>query len=237
MQIIPVLDIKAGQVVRGVAGRRSEYRPIVSKLTPYASPLEVAEAFRHHFNLTELYLADLDAIAGAVPDVGLYAALQDHGFRLWVDAGVRDLGQAQFLADAGVNSIVLGLETIQGPEVISDCRLQLGSDRLIFSLDLKAGKPLGDLSAWQAGDAFGIAEEAIARGVRRLLVLDLERVGVGEGAGTEAICRRLSTSHPDVQLIAGGGIRNQVDIDHFASCGVSAVLVASALHDGRLTPP
>jgi phosphoribosylformimino-5-aminoimidazole carboxamide ribotide isomerase len=237
MQIIPVLDIKSGVVVRGIAGRRSEYRPIVSQLTASSRPLDVAEAFRQHFNLTELYLADLDAIAGGEPAVALYAALQDHGFRLCVDAGVRDLSGATVLTEAGVSSIVLGLETVQGPQSLDDCRRQFDARKLIFSLDLKAGKPLGELSAWHSRDAFGIAEEAIACGIERLLVLDLERVGVGEGTGTEELCRRLSAMNPRLQLIAGGGIRNQADIDRLASCGVAAVLVASALHDGRLTPP
>lgn len=237
MQIIPVLDIKGGVVVRGIAGRRSEYRPIVSRLTASTSPLEVAEAFRRHFHFSELYLADLDAIAGAPPNTALYASLQERGFRLWVDAGVRESIRATLLADVGVNRIVLGLETIHGPDILTDCRSQLGADRLIFSLDLKAGKPLGDLSAWQSDDVLGIAEEAIACGIQRLLVLDLARVGVSEGTGTDELCRRLAVSHPDLQLIAGGGIRSQADIDHLAACGVAWVLVASALHDGRLTPP
>ena len=62
MPILPVLDLKQGQVVRGIAGRREEYRPIVSKLTTSSRPLDVARAFREHFRFDELYVADLDAI-------------------------------------------------------------------------------------------------------------------------------------------------------------------------------
>ena len=32
MEVIPVIDLLGGQVVRGVAGRRDEYRPIVSQI-------------------------------------------------------------------------------------------------------------------------------------------------------------------------------------------------------------
>ena len=67
MQILPVLDIMRGQVVRGVGGRRHEYRPIVSRLTASASPLDVAGAIRAHFGRDEFYLADLDPIAGGGP--------------------------------------------------------------------------------------------------------------------------------------------------------------------------
>ena len=36
--------------------------------------------------LADVYLADLDAIAGQPPDLGIYAHLRQDGFRLWLDA-------------------------------------------------------------------------------------------------------------------------------------------------------
>src|SRR5262245_16458600 len=111
MKIIPVLDVLGGQVVRGIAGRRHEYRPIVSRLCASSAPLAIARAFRDHFGLEELYLADLDALAGNPPRLDLYAALRADGFRLWVDAGIRQPGDAELLADAGVERLVAGLET------------------------------------------------------------------------------------------------------------------------------
>ena len=56
-------------------------------------------------------------------------------------------------------------------------------DRLIFSLDLKQGEPLGNLACWRAPDAWSIAEEVIEWGVQRLIVLDLCGVGEGKGRG------------------------------------------------------
>ena len=91
MRVLPVIDLLGGQVVRGVAGRREEYRPIVSRLTSSTRPLDVARGFREHLRLDELYLADLDAIAGKRAAVDVCAALLSDGFRLWVDAGVNDM--------------------------------------------------------------------------------------------------------------------------------------------------
>src|SRR5579872_5647704 len=48
MRIVPVLDLLGGVVVRGVGGRRREYRPVVSRLTPSCDPLDVARAFADH---------------------------------------------------------------------------------------------------------------------------------------------------------------------------------------------
>jgi phosphoribosylformimino-5-aminoimidazole carboxamide ribotide isomerase len=234
MQIIPVLDLKNGQVVRGVAGRREEYRPIVSRLTSSAHPLAIARVFRDHFGLTELYLADLDAIAGRPPALALYAALRALGVRLWVDAGVRDAAAATELAAFGVATVVVGLETVRGPGVLREACAALGPERLLFSLDLKNGSPLGDLTPWNCSDGWSIAEEAIAAGVRRILVLDLARVGGSGGTGTDGLCARLAAAHPAIAVAAGGGVGGSADLERLRQCGVRAVLVASALHDGRL---
>lgn len=235
MRILPVLDVMRNQVVRGVGGRRAEYRPIVSRLTSSVEPAEIALAIRESFGVNELYFADLDALAGAPPAWTLYERLHQLGFRLWVDAGVRDLTDAQRLGDANVWRIILGLETIAGPATLeAGCRL-LGADRVIFSLDLRGGQPLGDREAWMTDDPLRVAKRAMSCGVHQLLVLDLAHVGTGTGTGTEALCSRLSKTHPYLKIAAGGGIRDVAAIQRLGEYGVTTVLLASALHDGRLS--
>jgi phosphoribosylformimino-5-aminoimidazole carboxamide ribotide isomerase len=235
MRILPVLDVLGGRVVRGVGGRRHEYRPVVSRFTPSCEPVDVADAFHTHFGLTELYFADLDAIGGAAPALPVYGALRSRGFRLWVDAGLRTASAAGPLAEAGVEGIVAGLETMAGPEVLAELCQVLG-ERVVFSLDLKGGVPLGDVSGWGSADAPVIAARGVAAGVRRVIVLDLARVGEAAGTGTEDLCRRLAESHPEAEVFAGGGVRDLADLRRLRQCGVAGVLVASALHDGRLGP-
>ena len=233
MYIIPVIDLLAGQVVRGIAGRREEYRPIISLLTASSRPRDVARAFREHFDLTELYLADLDAIAGKEPAWETYADLFADGFQLWVDAGVCNAERGRLLASRGLG-VVAGLETLAGPAALAELCRDV-SDRLIFSLDLRGGVPLGNTNAWQAADDCSIAGQAIALGVRRLLILDLERVGVGAGTGTEELCKQLTCRYPQLEVWAGGGVRGRDDLRRLQHCGVKAVLVASVLHNGALT--
>jgi phosphoribosylformimino-5-aminoimidazole carboxamide ribotide isomerase len=233
MVILPVLDLMAGQVVRGIAGHRSDYRPIVSPLTSSNEPAAVAAAFATHFGLTELYLADLDAIAGAAPAGDVYAKLHAGGFRLWVDAGIRTAEQARELGRLGIERIVVGLETVAGPDVLARAVEELG-ERVVFSLDLRDGQPIGDTGAWRAGDAERIVERAVAVGIGRLIVLDIARVGVGAGMGTEELCARIVKAHPRVEVYAGGGVRGAADLRRLRDAGVRGALVASALHDGSL---
>jgi phosphoribosylformimino-5-aminoimidazole carboxamide ribotide isomerase len=158
--------------------------------------------------------------------------LRRHGFRLWIDAGIRQLPLSPALKDGGIEGIVAGLETLANPQVLGQlCRDQ--GDRIIFSLDLQAGTPLGN-PTWTARDPFGIAGEAVAQGVRRLLVLDLACVGQAGGPATAALCAQIAQTYPQVTLAAGGGVRDVKDLRLLEQCGVQAVLVASALHDGAL---
>ena len=222
--------------MRGIGGRRAEYRPIISVLTDSAKPLDVARAFRDRLGLRECYLADLDAIAGSAPQLETYHAIQSLGVRLWVDAGVRELEDALALDRAAVHTLIVGLETIAGPEALGTICRTLGPAKVLFSLDLKQGYPLGACNHWEGADARTIASEAVALGIRRLLVLDLARVGMGDGTGTVALCRELACRHPELELIAGGGIGNAADLKRLQENGVNAALVASALHNGNLMP-
>jgi len=224
--LLPVLDLKGGIPVRARAGKRHEYAPLGG------TALDAARAHRARVGHGDVYVADLDAIAGAEPAWDVVAALHGDGFALWLDAGVATADRAAALSAAGVERIVVGLETVAGPEVLATVIARHG-DRVVFSLDLRDGEPILGSATWR-GDARSIADEVISLGVRRLLVLDLARVGVGEGTGTEALLAELHAAHPAVELLAGGGVRGRADLERLAAVGVGRVLVASALRDGTL---
>src|SRR4051812_28269039 len=119
MRIIPVIDLKGGAVVHAVGGRREEYQFLVSRLTPSIFPVTVADDFREKIGLDEIYIADLDAIAGAPPAVELNLELLRRGFRLWVDGGIRVAADAEPLARSAGITIVAGLETLVGAEELA----------------------------------------------------------------------------------------------------------------------
>jgi phosphoribosylformimino-5-aminoimidazole carboxamide ribotide isomerase len=230
LRILPVLDLMGGLVVRGVAGRRQEYAPIVSRLTSSAEPVAVAAAFRDAFGFDELYLADLDAIGGKPPAWDIIAELLRLGFRLWVDAGPGN-DHAATLAKLGVQRIIAGLESLAGPEQL---RQLVQRHEVVLSLDLFHGRPLGE-KTWQGSDSWSIACQAIDLGLTRMLVLDLAAVGVNQGTPTLEFCARLRGEFPFLEIITGGGIRDVGDLKALRRNGVDYALVASALHDGRLT--
>jgi len=238
MSILPVLDLMDGQIVRGVAGERDRYRPIVSKIVDSAEPLAVARAIHDRFGFTEFYVADLDAIRGSRPAFDVHRRLRDEGYHLWIDAGLRTShDDAIAILAEGDAAVIVGLESILDPGELHHIVRHLGPERVVFSLDLKDGVALGSADAWGTDDPLGIAKRAIVNmGVRRLIVLDLAHVGMTNGVGTEALCVRLKRQHPETQISTGGGVRGIEDVRRLHDRGVNYVLIASALHDGSIPP-
>ncbi len=234
MKILPVLDLMEGNVVRGVGGRREEYRPIESVLTPSCEPLAVARAFRERLGLSQFYVADLDAIRFGRPQSSVVRRLASEFPGLWVDAGFRGAGDADWLLEIPGTVAVAGLETLAGPQVLEELVQSFGADRVVFSLDLKAGTPLGDLEAWPSSSSLAIAGEAIAAGAGTLIALDLAQVGEAAGVSTLPLCRAIKTKFPEVQVFTGGGIRSATDLALFQEHEIDGALIASAFHKGTL---
>lgn len=234
-QLIPVLDLLGGHVVRGVAGRRDEYRPIESPLASGSNPVAIAEAIQDRYGLTRFYVADLDGIQQRTPDLHSLKRLSAAGFRLIVDAGSRTADDAQLLLDLGISRVIAGLESSPGPKSLEQLIARCGPDRLVFSLDLRRGQPIVDTdSAWSELTPDAIADRALSMGVQTLLVLDLVAVGMDRGVTTLEFVRRLRRRYPAVDLWTGGGIRDAADIQSASVAGADGILVASALHAGKL---
>lgn len=181
--------------------------------------------------MPDLYLADLDAILGESPaNLPLYRTLHDLGLTLWVNAGVRGPEGLPALVDAGIDRVIVGLETVRGPETLAEVVKEAGAERVVFSLDLHQGRPMIDTRAGWGTDRPGeIASRAIDLGVLRLIHLDLARVGTSRGIAVPG-----PLPMHEVEWIVGGGIAGIGQVQELSRAGFDGVLVGSALHDGRI---
>ena len=228
LQVIPVLDLARGQVVRGVRGERAAYRPIVSTLVAGSDPLDVAAALLPAATPRPLlYVADLDAIQGGHAQLDALRRLL--GLRddlcLWLDAGLSGIAAGAALRHAlGASSErvrpVYGSESLAADGGLRE----LAEDpHAILSLDCRLARPLDPAGLWQRPDLWP----------RTLIVMTLDRVGAAAGPDL-ATLERLRAMAPDRVWVGAGGIRNRDDLRSAATTGASAWLVASALHDGTL---
>lgn len=242
-RLIPVIDVMGGVVVRAFEGRRNEYRPVVSKLTTSCVPIEVIAALVKQLQVHEFYIADLDAILGSGQlSPSVFDVIDRPGSRelVWIDVGLRSGEAFKRLPDRAGLWPVIAFETAAPDTTAQIVSSFTVGEEFAFSIDMREGTLLGDWQKWGLAnerDALGLARQVVAHGVRTLIVLDLARVGTGTGCGTEPLLRAIRAEFPDVQLIAGGGVRTWLDIDRLGDAGADAVLVASALHDGTITFP
>jgi len=221
LDILPVIDVRNGVVVRAVKGRRDLYRPIETPLSAGADPVAVASGLLRLHPFDKLYIADLDAIEGNGHNTGAVMTLRQRFPKLdiWTDNGTAgaEAVYAWFGADRG--TLVLGSESQIDGETVRRFRHE---PRLVLSLDFRA-------------DAFQGPPELLdpARWPARVIAMTLARVGGTDGPDFERL-EVLRSVHPACRIYAAGGVRGKADLERLVQLGVNGVLVASALHDGRL---
>jgi phosphoribosylformimino-5-aminoimidazole carboxamide ribotide isomerase len=105
----------------------------------------------------------------------------------------------------------------------------------MLSVDLRDGRLISPRPELAGREPAAAAPLATALGVRELLVIDLARVGSGSGPPLRAVAE-LAAALPGLAIYAGGGVRNDNDLRALESAGATGALVATALHEGRVTP-
>lgn len=230
MNLIPVIDLMQGQVVRAVRGNRQAYRPVESRLCHSSDPVTVAKILCEHCATRQLYVADLDALLGHPAQSAVLRALLRAmpGLELWLDAGFANAGAADALrlelGAAGPQVVpVFGSESLASREELEHCFSGGGNGEGVLSLDRRDGQHMDAAGCW----------DAPALWPRRVIVMTLERVGAGAGPDLDTLAdvRRKS---PATFFVGAGGIRNPGDLEAASAAGAGAWLVASALHDGGL---
>jgi phosphoribosylformimino-5-aminoimidazole carboxamide ribotide isomerase len=229
VRVVGVIDLKDGTAVHAVRGERERYRPVSGVIGGAdGDALALARGFRAALALDELYVADLDAIGGGSGNASLLAALAREA-RLMVDAGVSAPARARELLDLGAQRVIVGTETLPGPAALDDLLAQLPAGTVILSVDLRDGRVLSP-DAQLAGLPALAALDRLPR-AREVIVLDLARVGSGAGPDVELIAE-LHEAFPDLELLAGGGVRDADDLRALQAAGAAGALVATAVHRG-----
>ena len=232
MRVVPVIDLKRGVAVHAVRGDRERYRPLRSRIAEGSDPVSLTRAVRERLGLDELYVADLDAIGGEDGSSDVIAALAREA-TVMVDTGAATVAAVARLLELGVARVVIGTESLPGTEALRRLRADLPDAPLVLSVDLRGGRLLSPdpaLSGIAAADALARLAET---GVGEAIVLDLMRVGSAEGPDV-TLLGELHARFPELELLAGGGVRHAGDLRALAEAGASGALVATALHGGAI---
>lgn len=223
MDVIPVLDLKDGAVVHAHMGRRDQYRPIETPLSPSSMPADVARGLLAIYPFKTFYVADLDAIEHRGNNNGAIARLRNDfpHLALWVDNGVNELREARQWLEADLGHLVLGSETQTDDRLVTRCG---GDERVILSLDYRGDTFLGPVVLRDNADAWP----------NKIIVMTLARVGSESGPDMHRL-NAIKSRAPKKQLYAAGGVRDAADLAALAHHGIAGALVATSLHSGTLT--
>jgi phosphoribosylformimino-5-aminoimidazole carboxamide ribotide isomerase len=237
MQIIPVLDVLGGLVVRGYKGERNQYRPITSAIIESPDPFHVARVVLQITGSKDIYVADLDALQNKGDNLDILKDLQSRTTAtLWIDAGTGKAGQVDaLLRKVPGCKAVIGSETLETAEdfyrISSDCP----AEKMIFSLDIKMGIPWTPENSPFRNKSVEEGVHLLAEnGWKEVILLTLDGVGTGKGLPTE-LFRKSAEIAPEISLFAGGGLRSREELAGLKAVGITGVLVASALHERWLT--
>jgi phosphoribosylformimino-5-aminoimidazole carboxamide ribotide isomerase len=223
MDVIPVIDIKNGEVVHAQGGRRDTYRPIRTPLSATSAPADVAAGLLRLAPFRQIYIADLDAIECRLANDAAIEAIARAvpGVELWIDSGIADADAARAWLGGCLHCLVVGSESQRGIETIQSLR---DEQRVLLSLDFR-------------GDVFqgppGLLEDA-ALWPARVIVMTLARVGAAAGPDTDSVAS-IAARAQGRAVVGAGGVRNKADLLALQQAGAAAVLVATALHTGALT--
>ena len=233
MKIVPVIDILNGKVVHAVKGQRHNYQPLESILFKLTEPLEVAKGFKT-LGFTELYVADLNAIIDCSTSFEIFENIvEETGLRLMVDAGITSIERAQKLFANGVSKLIIGTETLQSKKFVGQAVETFGSERIVVSLDLKGDKILVKLGFDGCLSPICLLQDFKRMGVSQVIVLDLARVGSGDGVNTDFLKKVIA--EVGVQVYVGGGVRDIKDLVELRNLGIAGALVATAIHSGKIS--
>jgi cyclase len=233
-RIIACLDVRDGQVVKGVnfEGLRSA-----------GDPAELARRYNRE-GIDELVILDITAtIEGrrALADT-IRAVARELFIPLAVGGGIRTEGDAAAAVEAGADKVSLNTAALSDPALITTLARRYGSQAVLVAIDAKrAGDGSPDAGPGRFAvyarsgqsasgrDAVEWAREAEDRGAGEILLTSIDRDGTKIGFDcpmTAAVSQAVS-----IPVIASGGAGSLADfVDVFTTGRADAALAASIFH-------
>jgi phosphoribosylformimino-5-aminoimidazole carboxamide ribotide isomerase len=230
MQVIPAVDLMNGKVVRLSRGE-----PETAKVyAQFGGPVETAQEWKRE-GAEKLHIIDLDAAFGSGNNLATIAEIERNvGLPVQVGGGIRTFEAADKLLKTGTSQVILGALAFSDQDAIVKIREKFGSDRAIVALDNKDGKIM--VEGWQTPTVFRV-KEALERfsklGVKTFLMTSITKDGTLSGPDLDTL--REACLHPNVNIIAAGGIGSLNDLTALKRVGVEGAVVGKALYEGKFT--
>ncbi len=211
MRVFFVVDIKDGLVVAAKRGERESYKPIESPIVPSSDPISVINAVKPKY----LYAADLDRITGVGDNGKVLEKLSGLVSEMIADCGFKNDEELKNLPFVPV----VGTETFDITRLKTRCYVSLDFKGKFLDASKKFKSWREAVEVLNSYDLYGI------------IVLPIHSVGTMKPE-FELVEEVIAVSDHPVML--GGGISGVEDLSRAKEIGCSGVLVATAVHKGKI---
>jgi cyclase len=225
-RIIACLDVRDGQVVKGVR---------FEELRRAGDPAALARRYNVE-GIDELVILDVTATLekrrAMAATVG--AVARELFIPLAVGGGIRDEDDAAAAVEAGADKVSLNSAALADPTLVTRLATRYGSQAVVVAIDAK--REHGRFAVYArsgtaaaARDAVEWAREAADRGAGEILLTSIDRDGTKAGFDCE-LTAAVSSAVPIPVIASGGAGTYDHFVDVFTDGKADAALAASIFH-------
>jgi phosphoribosylformimino-5-aminoimidazole carboxamide ribotide isomerase len=228
MLVIPAIDLKDGQCVRLLQGKKEA-------VTTYSNdPAKTAERWES-YGVRLLHIVDLDgAFTGSQKNLqAIMKIRQSVKTALQVGGGIRNIGNVMNLFSAGIDRIIIGTAAIEDPEFLTyACNKYPG--KVLIGIDAMNG--MVAIKGWEevtSVKAKELAKRLEMVGVSGIIYTDISRDGMLSGPNIEATGEMVESVK--IPVIASGGVSCLEDIKNLMKVKkLWGVITGKAIYSGAL---
>ena len=228
MLVIPAIDLKDGQCVRLLQGKKEA-------VTTYSNdPANTAKRWES-YGARLLHIVDLDgAFTGSQKNLqAIMKIRQSVKIALQVGGGIRNIGNVMNLFSAGIDRIIIGTAAIEDPEFLTyACNKYPG--KVLIGIDAMNG--MVAIKGWEevtSVKAKELAKRLEMVGVSGIIYTDISRDGMLSGPNIEATGEMVESV--TIPVIASGGVSCLEDIKNLMKVKkLWGVITGKAIYSGAL---
>jgi phosphoribosylformimino-5-aminoimidazole carboxamide ribotide isomerase len=228
MLVIPAIDLKDGQCVRLLQGRKDA-------VTAYSNePAKTAKRWES-YGAKLIHIVDLDgAFTGRQANLDAIIKIrQSVKIPLQVGGGIRNIGNIMNLFSAGIDRVIIGTAAIEDPEFLTyACRNYPG--KVLIGIDAKNG--MVAIKGWEEVTSLS-AKDLVRRleifGVAGIVYTDISRDGMLSGPNIEST--RAIVESVNIPVIASGGVSCVDDIKNLMKIqNLWGAITGKAIYSGAM---
>jgi phosphoribosylformimino-5-aminoimidazole carboxamide ribotide isomerase len=228
MLVIPAIDLKDGQCVRLLQGRKDA-------VTAYSNePAKTAKRWES-YGAKLIHIVDLDgAFTGRQTNLeAIIKIRQSVKIPLQVGGGIRNIGNIMNLFSAGIDRVIIGTAAIEDPEFLTyACKNYPG--KVLIGIDAKNG--MVAIKGWEEVTSLS-AKDLVRRleifGVAGIVYTDISRDGMLSGPNIDAT--RDIVESVTIPVIASGGVSCIDDIKNLMKIqNLWGAITGKAIYSGAM---